>query len=294
MGILVGLVLFSASVALLMYLRQSKPNENKPQSIAVYVATKHLHRGDYIGASDIIKAKLPKSYVTFTPLVASEIIGRYAKVEIFDKEPIRKEKIATLNPLKISQKKVSPSVIPSQETNITTNVQLISGDTIAIPLSVFKNRDSSLKAGSFVDIISVLPKKSRNNNYEFTTKYIAIHIPVHNFVSKNLATSSYTHSVTTKIKKSVITKAIEADTVVLSMSPKQIKNFLILYYKTQALNDNRVYNTNNYGGQLWMINAASDVDAKVQKVKMSMLLNHKKVLRYHKKRTPKVSISYEK
>lgn len=292
MGILVGLVLFTSSVALLMYLKQSKANENITHNVEVYVASKNLKEGDYIGANAIKKAKVPQNYISFTPLMPEEIIGRYAKVDIFAKEPIRREKLSTINPL---DEKIE-HVVVSHEKNVTKEHIVSSSDTVSIPLSIFKNRDASLKAGSFVDIVSIVPKKLKNRDYAFTTKYIALHVLVHSFVGNNITMPSYTRTVTqTKDKKS-ISNIIEADTIVLDMSPKDIKNFLALYYTTQALNNNRAYNTANYGGQLWLVNAATDTDAAIQKEKEKMLLDKKRtvVKRKRVKRVQKVSIAYEK
>lgn len=299
MGILVGLVLFTSSVALLLYLREGSENEQK--NVAVYVAAKHLNKGEYIGADAIIRVKLPTSYIDFTPPVASEIIGKYAKSEIFAKEPIRPQKLSSIKPEEETTHENNTTnvgvTLNATESNTTT--KNMPSDTIAIPLSVFKNRDSSLHAGSFVDIISVDPKKLKNREWSFSTKYIAVHVPVHHFVSKNVATSSFTRTVTTTktVKKQKIStsEVIEADTVVLSMKPKDLKNFLAIYYKTQALDENRVYNTNNYGGQLWMVNAAN-TDEELQKEKEKMLLDKKRVVKKRKRRKPqpKVTIAYEK
>jgi len=289
MGILVGLVLFTSSVALLMYLKQSKANENIQKNVEVYVASKHLTIGDYIGADSITKERVPQNYISFTPLVAEEIIGRYAKVDIFPKEPIRSEKISISNPLDVKVKKTVQNTDEQKQKIVQTT-----SDTISIPLSVFKNKDTSLKAGNYIDIVSIIPKQLHNKEFSFSTKYIAIHIPIHSFVSKNVTTSTYTRTVTTTTNKVTKSQIIEADTIVLAMSPKNIKNFLAVYYKAQALNNNRVYNTANYDGQLWLVNAATDVDATIQKQKEKLLVDKKRKIIKRKKRAKKVSISYEK
>jgi len=292
MGILVGLVLFTSSVALLLYLKQSKANENITHNVEVYVAAKNLKEGDYIGANAITKAKIPQNYISFQPLVAEEIIGRYAKVDIYAKEPIRKEKLATTNPL---DKKVQQHLIVSNDKNKTKQMIVSTSDTISIPLNVFKNKDASLKAGNFIDIVSIVPKKLKNKELSFTTKYIALHVPIHSFISNNVTTSTYTRTVTQKKDKKTVSKIVEADTIVLDMSPRDIKNFLALYYTTQALNNNRAYNTANYGGQLWLVNAATDTDTVIQKEKQKMMLDRKRrVIKKRRKKIQKVSIAYEK
>jgi len=294
MGILIGLVLFTSSVALLFYLKQSRANENITHKVEVYIASKNLKKGDYIDANAIVKAKLPQNYVSFKPLTAEEIIGRYAKVDIFAKEPIRKEKLSTINPLNKRVKKTKETdtkKAPAEQTIVTTS------DSISLPLSLFKNKDTSLRAGNFVDIVSVMPKKLKNREYSFKTKYIALHVPVHSFISRNVTIPAFTRTVTQTKDKVTTSKIIEADTIVLDMSPKDIKNFLALYYETQALNDDRAYNTNNYGGHLWLVNAATDTDKAIQKEKQKLLLDYKKahiVKKRRKRPTQKVSIAYEK
>lgn len=294
MGILIGLVLFTSSVALLFYLKQSRANENITHKVEVYIASKNLKKGDYIDANAIVKAKLPQNYVSFKPLTAEEIIGRYAKVDIFAKEPIRKEKLSTINPLNKRVKKTKETdtkKAPAEQTIVTTS------DSISLPLSLFKNKDTSLRAGNFVDIVSVMPKKLKNREYSFKTKYIALHVPVHSFISRNVTIPAFTRTVTQTKDKVTTSKIIEADTIVLDMSPKDIKNFLALYYETQALNDDRAYNTNNYGGHLWLVNAATDTDETIQKEKQKLLLDYKKahiVKKRRKRPTQKVSIAYEK
>jgi len=294
MGILVGLVLFTSSVALLLFVKQSKANENIEKNVEVYVAVKALKEGDYINAASIKKASVPQNYISFTPLMAQEIIGRYATVNIFPKEPIRPEKIATTNPLDVKNTKVS---VATEDASSTQEKLTRTNDTIAIPLSLFKNRDSSLRAGNFVDIVSIVPKQLKNRELNFTTKYIAIHVPINSFISQNVTTPSYTRTIskTSTKEKGTTTQIIEADTIVLDMSPKDIKNFLALYYKSQALNDKRAYNTQNYGGQLWIVNAATDVDKELQKQKEQLLLDRKKVIKNRVgKRVQRVSITYEK
>ncbi len=291
MGILVGLVLFTSSVALLLYLRQSKANAHATQNIEVYVAAKDLKKGDYIGADAITKASVPKSYITFTPLLPEEIIGRYAKVNIFAKEPIRQEKLSITNPSKQKpQQKTEVFKDINKSEQITTKTQ----DTFSIPLKVFKNKDNSLKVGDFVDIVSVVPKKASTRDYAFTTRYIALHLRINSFISKHVLMKKFTRTITVLENKKSVRKTIEADTIVLEMAPKDIKNFLALYYTTQALNNNRAYNTANYGGQLWLVNAATPPDQQIEKEKQKMLFDKKRVMHKRHKRVQKVSIDYEK
>ena len=285
MGIMVGLVLFSSSVALLLYLRQGKTKTSTQQTIEVYVAAKDLKKGDLLDAKSIVKAKLPKSYINFTPLTDSEIISRYAGVAIYKGEPIRAEKISATKEFKSPKpvqiiKKATTQVIPQ-------NVEQVTADTLSVSLSVFKNKNTLLEKGDYVDIVSAVPTRNKNKADSFSTKYIALHVKINNFISNGKATST---PITYNAKKQMI----RADTVVLLMSPKEIKNFLAIYYKTQALNSNRVYNISNYGGQLWMIKTPKSIDEKLQTQKKRLMIDRKVYLTKHTNQHQRVKISYEK
>ncbi len=285
MGIMVGLVLFSSSVALLLYLKQGKIKEHTEAEVEVFVAAKNIKKGEQLNADALKKARLPKSYIGFTPLTDAEIVGRYANVNIYKDEPIRAEKIAQTPPSIQTQQHIQPV---ASKTNVkplvNKKVEQLDKDTLSLALSVFKNQDSSLRAGDFVDIACALSSTKKPD--VFYTKYVALHVRINNFVSNGTVTDkplSYT------AKKQVI----KADTIVLQMSPKEIKNFLALYYKTQALNNNRVYNTRNYGGQLWMIKTPKEIDAKLQKQKELLLVDRKISKKQRKKYVQRAKISYE-
>lgn len=281
MGIMVGLVLFSSSVALLLYLKQSKHKEVSHNNIEVFVAAKNLKKGDLLNAASIKKAKLPKSYVSFTPLTDSEIISRYARVDIYKNEPIRQEKISARKPVETI--KTAKAKTKQTKQIVEDKVQQMTKDTLSVSLSVFKNKNTLLQEGDYVDIASVIPSKSNN----FNTKYIALHVKIHSLTSNgNVVKQIITYNAKNQV--------IRADTIVLVMSPKEIKNFLALYYKTQALNSNRVYNTNNYGGQLWMIKTPKMIDATLQTQKERLLVQRKVSAKKRKKIAQKVKISYEK
>ena len=280
-GILVGLILFSSSVALLMYSKQSSLSEYVEGHVEVYVTAKHFNKGDLINSQDIEKAFLPKSYLAFTPLTKSEIIGRYAKVEMFKKEPLRKEKISLSKP--VVQKTIftkSTRKAPEVE-----KIDYVKRDTITVPLSIFKNIDSSLKKGDYIDIVSVKVKNREGTTSKYSTKYVALKVKIHSFVS-NLK----------NIKKYVFNSKDGvgvADSVVFEMNPDEIKNFLSVYYTTQELNAKRVFSSKTNGGHLWMVKRSSVKDDKDDKIKKRMLVDHIQTV-YKRRKTPaRVSISYE-
>ncbi len=283
---MVGLVLFSSSVALLLYLRQGSSKVTSTPSVEVYVAAKNLKRGDMLDAASIVKAKLPATYINFTPLTDSEIISRYATMDIYKNEPIRPEKISITQPVTQTKAVITETKSVQKETP-EPKLEQVTQDTIAVSLSVFKNNNTLLKAGDYVDIASVVPTNSKNKANDFLTKYIALHVKISNFINHGAVT-------TTLVTSNAKGQATQADTVVLIMTPQEIKNFLALYYKTQALNNNRVYNTHNYGGQLWMIKTPKEIDEKLQSEKERLMVDKKISAKKRKKIAHRVKISYEK
>ena len=284
-GVLLALVMFASSVALLMYTKQNKLNKYVESHIEVYIAAKSLNRGDMINDTDIKLSSLPKSYIGFTPLTKAELVGRYANVDILATEPMRSEKISLTKPVE--------EVIATKRMTNTKEVEVVKhldSDTIVVSLNVFRNLDSSLKKGDFIDIVSVKSKTSKKDNKDFSTKYVALHVAIDSFVSNSKSISKMLVKKYDKDNK-VIGFGV-ADSVVLEMSPKDIKNFLPMYYATQTLNSNRVYTTKANTGHLWMVKCASEVDEKVQNEKKKLMIDLRRTKRV--KKANGVIISYEK
>ena len=284
-GVLLALVMFASSVALLMYTKQNKLSKYVESHIEVYIAAKSLNRGDMINDTDIKLSSLPKSYIEFTPLTKAELVGRYANVDILATEPMRSEKISLTKPVE--------EVIATKRMTNTKEVEVVNhldSDTIVVSLNVFRNLDSSLKKGDFIDIVSVKSKTSKKNNKDFSTKYVALHVAIDSFVSNSKSISKMLVKKYDKDNK--VTGFGVADSVVLEMSPKDIKNFLPMYYATQTLNSNRVYTTKANTGHLWMVKCASEVDEKVQNEKKKLMIDLRRIKRV--KKANGVIISYEK
>jgi len=283
MGILVGLILFSSSIALLMYSKQNNLSGYVEDHVEVYVTSKHLNKGDLISSSDIETAFLPKSYLAFTPLTKSEIVGRYAIVELFTQEPLRSEKISLNAPVEENTrvKKVTKSIPKPQK------IEYVKKDTITVPLSIFQNVDVSLKKGDYIDIVSVKSRKKARSETTYSTKYVALKVKINSFVSNFKRVKKYVISTNEGMRIS--------DSVVLEMNPDEIKNFLSVYYTTQELNAKRVFNSKSNTGHLWMVKRSSVSEDKNDKIKKRMLIDHVQTV-YKKKRkyvAKKLSISYE-
>ena len=285
--ILVGLVIFTTSLALLLYSQEQemKKGEAAMHLVEVYVSAKDIARGELIEADAIKKAMLPQEFVT-EPLTATEIVGRYAQVDILQNEPIRARKIALTKPQESNVTKVEQPQQVQEEQEVAVGY-----DTIAIPLSAFKNIDTSLKRGDKIDIVSV-ESKQKGRDFEFRTKYIAIGVTIDSFIAQAKEVESYIAGYTEG------GEPIYAQSIVLRISPKEIKNFLKLYYKTLSLNESRVYNNSTNNGHLWIVKCAPKEDEATKKAKEKMLADYvvktKKV--YRKKVVHKEAeavISYE-
>ena len=271
-GVLVGLIFFSSSIALLMYSKQNDLSQYVEEHIEAYVTTKHLFRGDLIGPSDIEKAFLPKSYLSFAPLTKSEIVGRYANVEIFTKEPIRKEKISQSEPIDEKPVVIIQKVEVKKDTKKTEDEIpeiVATKDTITLSMSMFKNIDGTLKVGDHIDILSVIPVAGKSKEFQYTTKYVALNVKINTFISRSQKIRQYI----LKGEKSTTL----ADSIVFEMAPKEIEKFLSLYYSV---------------GQLWMVRCSPESTKNDEKVKNAMLVK-KRVVRKTRARVTGVSISYE-
>ncbi|QOP42206.1 SAF domain-containing protein [Sulfurimonas marina] len=283
--ILIGLVLFTTSLALLMYSKQSalENQVNKVKFVEIFVTTRDIQKGELLSANTIKKAKLPQEYLVGMPLTASEIIGRYAVVDIFKNEPIREQKIALVKPQEQNSSVVIKSKVQQEKPELKDEVF----DTVSIPISVFKNIDTSLRKGDKIDIVSV-ENTQKGREIDFKTKYIALNITIDSFVANGKMTNSYLSSY-------VEGKPVFAQNIILEISPKDIKNFLMLYYKTQALNGNRVYNTKGNSGHLWIVKCSKVQDEDIQKKKEKMLADYVATVKQRRaiKRLDEASISYE-
>ena len=290
-GMLIGMVFFSSSVALLMYTKQGQGQVQTElrNDIEVYVTSRDIARGELITQTDIELASLPQSYLAFTPLVSSEIVGRYANVTIFAKEPLRGEKLSLTKPEETLTQVENVVVKSIQKEEISEQLSDYDNnrDTFIMPLSFFKNVDDTLKAGDYIDILSVIPKRSKNG--EFLTKYVAVHILINSFVIN----SSRSKTMTKSAPENQVSKA---QSVVFDVLPGDIKNLLATYYRAQQLNSIGVFNVKrDNGGHFWMVKCTTELNESIQKYKNKLLIDHVTVYKKKKKRkaVEKVSISYE-
>lgn len=295
-GVLVGLVLFSSSLALLFYTKQDAKATQTQELVEVIVAKHKLLRAEIISSNDIKEMMLPKSYVGEKPLMSSEIIGRYTTVDIFEGELFRAEKLSLEAPRNETQNVAASETLLQNELK-QEQPQLQRHDTVMLPLTLFQNLDTTLKKGDIIDIVSTLPQIQNTSLNQgeraFRTKYIATKIEIDSFVMG----AQNTNTLVNTNKEGALTFA---DGVVLIMEPKEIKNFFSTYYKTQELNANRVYNASQTNkGHLWMIKCAKVEEGNAALAKERLMVDFiavqtkKAVQRAKVAKKEQVSISYE-
>ena len=285
-----SLALFSSSLALMLYLKKDKiVPQNSEQKVVVYVSKKNLKKGTLIKQEDLKKRVFQKSYISFSPLMKEEIVGKYTKVEFLKDEPFRKEKLT----LKGEKESLKNSITINNNSN---QEFIVKNDSVSLSLNLFKNIDYTLKSGDYIDIVSVQEIK-KGKDINFKTRYIALHVKILAFLKNGDKMPSYQTYILSKNKK----QKIFADTILLDMPPRDIKNLFVAYYTTQELNSKRVYSSKGNVGHLWMIKTKKEIDNKIQKAKDSLLLDKNSVKKVSRRRRTnrktsykKVVISYEK
>ena len=293
-GILLALLMFASSVALLMYTKHQKISADVSSRVEAFVSTRTIKKGEKITAKDIVGSMFLKEHISANPLVKEEIVGRYANVNIYKNEPIRVEKITTefVSTVETVKENFTVEKMPVDEVLIQeVEREESSYDTITLPLNLFKNLDTSLKQGDYIDIVSIEPKRVSRDETTFVTKYLALRVNIHAFVYN----SNFVQNViAAKDEKSGM--PILSSSVVLKMSPLEIQKLLPIYYKTQDLNSKRVYASKDNAGHLWMVKCSEVLDENSQIQKEKMLAGVKvKPKRTYRPRVKKdtLDISYE-
>lgn len=298
-----SIVFFMSALAYKFYATSDELSSHIEEQVPIIVAKRDIKVGSLITKNDLTQQLLPKSYIGFAPLTPAEINGKYAKVNILSSEPFRMEKLSYEKPeVNVTKAKVLEQVKESIE--CTTPIELNSSmDTVTLDLSMFRNFDTTLKADDKIDIITVMPKSkntqsSRFSNtavQKFDTKYVAIAVPIVSFVSNGKYVKDAMSS--KRDKTNNILSSEIADQVVLGLKPKELSNFLTLYYVSQALNAQKVYNVNNqFEGHLWIVNSTLNSDKKSLKEKQAMMYNYKRVVKKRRttKRVKKKKVKKEK
>lgn len=296
-----SIVFFMSALAYKFYATSSELSAHIEEQVPIIVAKRDIKEGSLITKHDLTQQLLPKSYIGFAPLTPAEINGKYAKVTILASEPFRMEKLSYEKP-EINVTKEEAFAQAKDSIECTTPIELNSSmDTVTLDLSMFRNFDTTLKVDDKIDIISVMPKSStaQSNRFsnaavqQFDTKYIAIGVPIVSFISKGKFVKDALSSKRDKVNNIVSSEL--ADQVVLELEPKELSNFLSLYYTSQALNAQKVYNANNsFEGHLWIVNSTLNSDEKSLKLKEKMMYDYKRVVKKRKAVKKKRTVKREK
>ncbi len=289
-GILMSLVLFSSFTGLWFYTKDKKMQKQQNESVYVFVLSRDIPKNHRITTDDLRLEAYPKSAVKWRVLSKNEILHKYAKTPLYRGEPLIPNK---LSDAPIEEKKVVVSkepVVKNLQPKENNETQL--HDVATFSLSLFHNIDPTLKSGDHIDIVTVDLKNQNRMNNSFTTKYIAISVPVISFSSNNIRQNAY---IATKYVDEKQTLTTTADSITLQLTPRNVKNLLALYYKTLQLNAKRPYNDANKG-HLWIIKTAKKIDEKELKQKEHLLVDYKAPRKrkvYKRKKEPGVRIDYE-
>jgi hypothetical protein len=252
----VSLIIFGIIVALMSYVQKSTavPVETSKG----YIAIKDIDVGHKIDLEDIELRELPKSYVGTDTLEIKDVFGCYAQAKITKNDLIRADKLTVT---------AESIVVSHNEQNTTMGiVENNLHDTISVPLSLFKNPDTTLHSGDQIDLIGI--SALGEEKPQFTTRYIALHVLVSGFMKEGKKLSEMS-SVSTDAKTGVTTSS-SADEIILDMGPIEISRMLSMYYRAQELNNNRVHNPHDsYQGHIWMVK--SNLQANDNVIKLGMM-----------------------
>jgi hypothetical protein len=291
-GILMTLMLFSSFVALWEYAQNKELQQKKKKFVHVYVLTHDVEKNHQLTPRDITLKEFPRDVVSWRVLKQNQILHKYTKVPLYKGEPLLASKLQN-HPLKIQKKEKKTTDTKKAKKDPLAPQK----DLITLPVKMFKNIDTTLYSGAYVDIVSVDPLESKDRSSKnFKTKYVAICVKVASFSSHGKTATNILEITNYKEKGKQHTKEELADMINLEVTPKNINNLLYLYYKTQPLNAKRFFNNNqDFSGHLWLVRCADPTNKKMLKEKEQFLLQFEKPkkVRKIKRQTSGVRIDYE-
>lgn len=241
----VSLVIFSIIIMVIVQIKNDNHGSKADNRTRAYVAVKHIALGQKITLDDIELRSLPQDYVGSQPLDMTDIVDHYASVEIMKSDLIRSEKLSFVSVHPQAEVENTNGASDENATKVYT-----AHDVISMPLSVFKNPDTTLKNGEYIDILGM--SVFGDEKPQFSTRYIALHVAVKGFLKEGKNVNEIV-SVTVDEKTQAVSK-VYADEILLDMPPRDIASFLSTYYRTQSLNNDRAHNVDSlYKGHMWMV-----------------------------------------
>ncbi len=249
---LLFLLIVSLGGVYYVYQQNLYMQKKQHQSVRVVVAKKKISQNKIITKDDLKVVEFQKSMTPFRVLVKSEIIGKYAAVEIYENEPIREEKIT--------------KILEQKEANSTSTAKKAKYDLYNISSKLFRNPNYMLKSGDLIDIVGVW----KDEKDKFIVKYIATNTEIFGFLFQGVLEDS-----ALKI----------SERVVKDKRKKEVKTTLYRY-ADELLLDTRanivkaIIEAHNRGDQLWMVlSGDKDKEKIIKSIKESAKEQEPKVIK---------------
>ncbi|MEA3384039.1 MAG: SAF domain-containing protein [Campylobacterota bacterium] len=225
--ILSSLLLSAIGAAYFFYTQNQRSLKSNDQLRVVYIASKDIKKNTKITDKNLKKHQIAKKFVLATPLLKKEIIGKFAKENIYKNDIFRKEKISN---------KINLDINSSDINNFKFN-------SYNMEFKLFRNPNYSVRKGDVINIISVYPAdEKRSNNSANSVQYVASNIKVIGFLldGKEESKSIKKVKITKTVKKKKITQEVEkkANEIILDIDSKVLLELIDDY---------------NRGNQLWMV-----------------------------------------
>jgi len=226
--VLISLLISALGIAYYFYLKGIKISKVNEQLVTLYIASSDIKKNTKITKEYLKEVKVEKKYILAAPMLEKELIGKFAKENIYKDEPFRKEKIvADLNLVNFDEDVIAPFIANSYN----------------MKFSLFKNPNYSLDKGDIINIISVYPtSEPKSNGSSHSVQYVASGIKVLGFLRDGKETDR-------SIEKIKETKTVKKESVTVDVEKKADE--IILDIDNQVLI--RLIEDFNRGTQLWMV-----------------------------------------
>lgn len=237
--ILLSMLLSAIAIAVYLYNENKKTAASNNQMLTIYIATKNIPMGTKITDKLIRQSKVARQFILNKPLLKKEILGKFAKENIYKNEAFLKEKLSE----KIEKKEEIQEDLSYKYNSYNMSLEL------------FENPNYSLKPNDIIKIISVYPKSTKKEN-DFSVQYVAKNIRILGFQKDGRATDK--PIVKKKVKKLVNKKQVEeiidikSDEIVLDIKEKTLLKLIDNY---------------NKGKQLWMVKSKMEEEEDSKKIK---------------------------
>ena len=253
--IIIPLVLFSMLLSALgaayyFYTQNKISIQKNNQLVIVYVASKNIKQGVKITKNDVKNLKISRKFILTKLLMKKDIIGKFAKDNIYKNDTFTKNKLIN----KIIKKKKKNNTLQNFKFN-----------SYNIKFALFKNPNLSIKQNDIINIISVYPAmKAKVNGSSNAVQYVAKEIRVLGFLIKGEESNKISKKIkrTRVIKKKTITEnvTLKAKELILDIDSKILLSLIDDY---------------NRGKQLWMVKTKHHNEIVKPKVRKQKTVNKK-------------------